>query len=200
MRQGTEMAGPAKAAKESKADKDREPAGQTAVDLGTLPNQLGYVLRRAQVAVIQSYAAAFAEAGLRPAQYSVLTVLECNPGLSPSAVADALAITRTNFVPLFDSLVRRALAERRPVATNRRTQALYLTPAGKALLDQTSKLLSRHEKLFAAKLGGANAGLLLNLLQELVDGLAGNEIAPSDPAAPSRRPRRSRRSRLDGFV
>jgi DNA-binding MarR family transcriptional regulator len=195
------MAGPAKAMRQSTADKDQGPARPAPVDLGTLPSQLGYVLRRAQVAVIQSYAAAFAEAGLRPAQYSVLTVLQHNPGLSPSAVADALAITRTNFVPLFDSLVRRGLAERRPVATNRRSQALFLTPAGKALLDQTSRILSQHEKLFAAKLGSANAGVLVSLLHQLVDGLAGNdEPAPSETPAPSRRPRRSRRSRLDGFV
>ena len=200
MRQGLGMADAGNAKRERKAPQVQDAAPETAVDLGSLPSQLGYVLRRAQVAVLQSYAASFTGMGLRPAQYSVLTVLDRNPGLSPSLVADALAINRTNFVPLFDSLVRQGFAERRPVATSRRTHALYLTASGKALLDKATRLLARHEEQFAAKLGTANLERLTGLLLELTGALAGDEPPSSDPAVQSRRPRRSRRSRLDGFV
>lgn len=147
---------------------------QAAIDLGTLPRQLGYVVRRAQVSVIQSYAGAFAETGLRPAQFAVLTILDLNPGLSPSQVAGVLAISRTNFVPLFDSLVQRGLAERRPIKTNRRAHALYLTAAGKALFDEAGRRVKRQEQLFAAKLGDRNLERLLELLHQLIGALAEN--------------------------
>jgi DNA-binding MarR family transcriptional regulator len=194
------MAEAGQAKRGRKAADAQEPARQADVDLGSLPKQLGYVLRRAQAAVIQTYTAPFAEAGLRPAQYSVMTVLDRNPGLSPSHVADALAINRTNFVPLFDSLVRRGFAERRPVATSRRTHALFLTPAGKAQLEKASRLLLQHEQFFASKLGGGNLDCLVGLLLQLTGALMENETAGADAAAPNRSPRRSRRSRLDGFV
>jgi DNA-binding MarR family transcriptional regulator len=177
----------------------RDAASHAGVDLGALPGQLGYVLRRAQLAVVQSYAGSFAEAGLRPGQYSVLAVLDGNPGLSPSVVADALAINRTNFVPLFDSLVRRGLAERRPAGASRRTHALYLTAAGKALLDHATALMNRHEQVFAAKLGSANLDRLRSMLAMLSDGLMPDVRPVSEPVV-QRSPRRSRRSRLDGFV
>jgi DNA-binding MarR family transcriptional regulator len=194
------MAEAGQAKRGRKAAEVQELDPQAAIDLGSLPNQLGYVLRRAQATVIQTYAAPFAEAGLRPAQYSVLTILDRNPGLSPSHVADALAINRTNFVPLFDSLVRRGFAERRPVATSRRTHALYLTTAGKAQLDKASRLLIQHEQLFASKLGSGNLDCLVGLLLQLTEALVESETAASDAAVQRRSPRRSRRSRLDGFV
>ncbi len=151
-----------------------EPPLEAAIDLGTLPRQLGYVLRRAQAAVIQSYAGAFAEAGPRPAQFAVLTILDRNPGLSPSQVAGVLAINRTNFVPLFDSLVQRGLATRRPVKSNRRAHALYLTAAGKALFDKAARRVNTHEQLFAAKLGDGDLERLLELLHRLTGALADN--------------------------
>ncbi|MEO0034637.1 MAG: hypothetical protein RLZZ501_660 [Pseudomonadota bacterium] len=149
------------------------PAAAGAVDLGPLPRQLGYLLRRAQVGVIHSYAAAFAEGDLRPGQFAVLTVLDRNPGLSPSQVAEALAINRTNFVPLFESLVQRGLAERRANASDRRTQSLYLTPAGQARFEQALAAVERHEQVFADKLGGAGREQLLGLLNQLIERLEG---------------------------
>src|SRR5690348_16351341 len=63
---------------------------KTHVDLGQLPGLIGYVLRRAQLAVFQDFFAAFAPHNIRPAQFSVLTVIDRNPGLTQSQVAGAL--------------------------------------------------------------------------------------------------------------
>src|SRR6267142_2756435 len=53
----------------------------TRFNYGPLENQLGYLLRRAQIAVFRDFFAVFNEFDIRPAEYSVLTVIECNPGL-----------------------------------------------------------------------------------------------------------------------
>ena len=79
------------------------PARSPEVDIGALTCLIGYMLRRAQIAVFQDVFRAFATVGIRPAQFSVLTVIARNPGRTQSQVAAALGIKRTNFVALIDS-------------------------------------------------------------------------------------------------
>ena len=93
------------------------------IDLGPLPELIGYVLRRAQLVVFQDFFNAFAPFEISPAQFSVLIVIERNPGLTQSQVAAALGIKRTNFVGLLDELERRLLAERRQAARDKRSSA-----------------------------------------------------------------------------
>src|SRR6516165_8251255 len=97
------------------------------VDLGMLPELIGFMLRRAQIVVFQEIFPLFSEVDIRPAQFSVLVVIERNPGLTQSQVSAALGIKRTNFVALLDSLEQRGLAERQARAGDRRSHALYLT-------------------------------------------------------------------------
>lgn len=142
-------------------------ARPAAVDLGSLPNLIGYMLRRAQVTVFQDFFRTFAEVGIRPAQYAVLTVIELNPGLKQSEVGAALGIKRTNFVGLLDGLEARGLAERRPVETDRRSYALYLTQAGVALMRELRRLQERHEARFVARIGETGREQLLALLTSI---------------------------------
>ena len=89
------------------------------VDLGTLTQHLGYLMRRAQLWIFQDFIRTLAVLDIRPAQYSVLMVIEHNPGLTQSRASAALGIKRTNFVVLLDGLESRGLAERRPAASDR---------------------------------------------------------------------------------
>ena len=57
------------------------PSAQCA-ELGRLVGHLGYVVRRAQLWIFQDFIRTMAEVDVRPAQYSVLLVIEANPGLS----------------------------------------------------------------------------------------------------------------------
>ena len=110
----------------SKADKEKA-AGGKPVSVGPLACKLGYVLRRAQLAVFDDFIAALAEVELRPAQYAVLVLLAYTPGLKQSDAAVALGIQCANFVALVDGLGRRRLARRCLAPKDRRSYALYLT-------------------------------------------------------------------------
>ena len=139
------------------------------VDFGPLPGLLGYALRRAQIAVFNDFHRCFAELDIRPTQFSVLQMLKFNPGLRQTQVSAALGIKRTNFVPLFDGLQGRGLAERRPVAGDRRAFALYLTDAGIALVDELDRVVQAHEARFARRLGEQGRHQLISLLHRLMD-------------------------------
>ena len=143
---------------------------KTDIDLGPLPELIGYVLRRAQLIVFQDFFAAFAPFDIRPAQFSVLTVIERNPGLTQSQVAAALGIKRTNFVGMLDELEKRGLAERRQAARDKRSYALYLTPDGAALMRKLKPVLKAHESRMVALVGEEGRDRLIALLHDIAGG------------------------------
>jgi DNA-binding MarR family transcriptional regulator len=163
--------------------------GKQTIDLGPLPDLIGYVLRRAQLVTFQDFFAAFAPFDIRPAQFSVLTVIERNPGLTQSQVAEALGIKRTNFVGLLDALEARGLTERRPAARDKRSYALYLTAEGAALMRRLKPVLKAHETRMIAKVGEEGRATLIALLQEIAEGRGSSNGARLKGAKASRAPR-----------
>jgi DNA-binding MarR family transcriptional regulator len=137
------------------------------IDYGPLPAMLGYALRRAQLAVFQDFHRSLADLDVSPADYSVLTVVQRNPGLRQFEVADALAIKRTNFVVLFTGLCERGLARRERVPDDLRSSALHLTPAGEALVSELHARVAAHDAAFVARIGDAQRDTLLDLLGRL---------------------------------
>lgn len=148
-----------------------EPVARTGnpVDLSPLPDRVGYVLRRAQLAVFKDFNRTCAEYDIRPAQYSVLTVIENNPGLKQIEISTALGIKRTNLVALLDLLEQRGLARREPVPSDRRSYALFLTSKGKAFMDRVHSSVARHEDNVNGALGDKGREQLLHLLNRILD-------------------------------
>jgi DNA-binding MarR family transcriptional regulator len=138
------------------------------VSLGLLDNLLGYRLRRAQLSVFQDFLVTMKDFDLRPAQFSVLAIIDANPGLKQSRVSEALGINRANFVALLDELEQRKLARRAPAPGDRRSNALFLTSKGEAFLkDAYRHLVTHHEKRVETILGSADKQQLLGLLEKL---------------------------------
>ena len=143
-------------------------AASNGVQLGYLDGLLGYMLRRAQLAVFQDFIVKMKDFGLRPAQFSVLAIIQANPGLKQSRVSEALGINRANFVALLDELEKRKLARRAPAEGDRRSNALYLTPQGEAFLNDAFRhLQAQHESRLDGVLGMADKQRLLTLLGRL---------------------------------
>lgn len=145
--------------------------GGETVDVGALKRMMGYALKRAQMAVFEDFIRTLSDTGLKPAQYSVLLMLSQSPGLTQSAVAQALGIQRANFVPLISELERRGWAMRAQSATDRRSHALHLTDKGKALLQRVKALQQAHEDRVIATIGAGNADIMFELLARLAKGI-----------------------------
>ncbi len=134
--------------------------------LGVLDDHLGYFLRRIQVWVFQDFLRRLARLDIRPAQYSVLAVIEANPGLSQSDVADFLGIERARLVRMLDRLEKRGLARRKPSPNDRRSHALMLTGEGRKTLRRVKALAAQHEAVLSEKLGAENRRAMIDLLRE----------------------------------
>jgi DNA-binding MarR family transcriptional regulator len=145
----------------------RKAAGDDAEDeigLDVLAGHAGYAVRRFQIWIFQDFIKTLAAVDIRPTQYSVMTVIGANPGLSQMAVAKRLGIERARLVHLLDSLEQRNLVSRSASATDRRSHALHLTARGKAALAQFKRLAAEHERHVAEKIGKANRERLLQIL------------------------------------
>jgi DNA-binding MarR family transcriptional regulator len=136
------------------------------VKLGVLNDHLGYFVRRLQIWVFQDFMRALARVDIRPAQYSVLVVVEANPGLSQSDIAEFLGIERARLVRLLDRLEKRGLTERRASPRDRRSHALYLTRDGLRALKKIKSRAAEHEAQLAAKLGPEKRRMLIDLLRD----------------------------------
>lgn len=150
------------------------------VDLGILGESVGFLLKRAQMAVFADFIETFTAVDLRPAQFSVLVIIGRNPGLKQSQVSAALNIKRTNFVPLLDSLEERGLVARKLAAGDRRSHALHLTAKGSTLLTELHRLWADHERRICEEIGTDGRELLLSLLGRMIT--AGSASASPDDA------------------
>jgi DNA-binding MarR family transcriptional regulator len=128
---------------------------------GALPELLGYRLRLAQQAVFRDFAASVQ--GLSPGRVGLLIFVDANPGVTQSRLAEAAGRDRSTMVGVLDKLEALGLIERRR-GQDRRTNGLWLTRGGRALLARALRAIARHEARIAARLSAAERRQLLDLL------------------------------------
>ena len=159
------MAAHDKGRKEAVDDRTAEGA---ALQLGELSELLGYSLKRAQLRIFDDFLRCVAPLQLTPAQFSVLLLLEKNPGRNQTEIANTLGILRPNFVAMLDGLESRDLCTRMRSTNDRRSHVLMLTDKGRAVLARAKKLVaSKHEARLNELIGPANRAALLSMLTRI---------------------------------
>jgi len=149
-------------------DAEPDPTPGT-VDLAALSQMTGYALRRAQMWLFRDLKARFKAHDISLAQFSVLYVVDINPGLAQARVAEALAIERARLVLMLDRLEERGLLVRSRSKADRRSHALHLTPAGRDLLSTLLDLQAEHEKRITTLLGRDGRADIIRLLAPFQD-------------------------------
>ena len=135
------------------------------LQLGELSELLGYSLKRAQLKVSEDFLRCVSTLQLTPAQFSVLLLMDKNPGRNQTEIANTLGILRPNFVAMLDGLESRDLCTRIRSTNDRRSHILVLTDKGRAVLARAKKLVaSKHEARLNELLGPANRAALLGML------------------------------------
>src|SRR5215813_2301268 len=144
------------------------PHTKAAVQLGILPNLLGYQLRLAQRAIFDDFADAMGELEVSPGLFGILIVIEANPGLKQTELADAAQLDRSSLVPALDKLEARRLVSRRASPQDRRVNGLWLTSEGTALVKQLKQRVAHHEERLARDLSAAERETLARLLRRIL--------------------------------
>jgi len=134
-----------------------------------LKELIGYALRRAQGAVYADLSDALAELELRPVQLTLLLMVEENPGVSQSAVCEAVGVQKTNTVATMGDLERRGFIVRKKSASDARSYQLHLTAKGKRFLQRAGEVHAIHEQRLIDRIGNDGRDQLLRLLGKLTD-------------------------------
>lgn len=131
---------------------------------GLLPELIGYRLRLAQQSVFRDFAASVP--GVSPGRIGMLLLIEANPGVTQSRLAQAVDRDRSTMVGVLDQLEARGLIERKK-GEDRRTNALWLTRPGRSLLVRAKRAIATHERRVASRLSAAERAKLLELLARI---------------------------------
>lgn len=147
-----------------------DPSGplSVALDLGELNELLGYSLKRAQLRIFEDFLRCVAPVKLTPAQFSVLLLLDRNPGRNQTEIAMTLGILRPNFVAMLDALENRGLCTRQRSPNDRRSHVLMLTDKGRTTLAKAKKLVAdKHEARLIDVLGPRQHRAMLEMVAKL---------------------------------
>ena len=144
-----------------------------------------YLIRRLQMISTAIVAEEFEDEDMPVSQWAVLTIIENNPEIDQSRLAEAVAIDRTNTGRLVDQLEAKGLVERRPHDSDRRVWMLRCTPLGhKARKRLRPRALATQEKLLSC-LEPAHRELFIDLMSRVV--MANEEYVR--PGAGRRKPK-----------
>jgi DNA-binding MarR family transcriptional regulator len=137
------------------------------VDTRYLQTLLGYNARRAALTIIEGFLERMAEFGLRPVDFSVMSVIHHNPGVTSRQLCSALNLLPPNLVGLIQSLEARGLISRHPHPTDGRAMGLHPTEQGANLMAQAEQAATELEIEKSARLTAAQRKTLLELLQKI---------------------------------
>jgi len=142
-----------------------------------LHHVLGYQLAQATIATTIVYMNQVGDPfELRPVEYTILSLINENPGGSAAQLAQALAVTAPNITMWIDKLEGRELVQRQRSETDKRAQHLRLTDKGAKLVAEATEHLLKGERDAFAHLSDGERLILVELLHKvaLSRGAAGN--------------------------
>lgn len=129
---------------------------------------IGYQLAQATVASTQVYMARVGTPfELRPVEFTILMLVDENPGVSAKHLAQALAVTPPNITMWMEKLEARGLVERERSTTDRRAQHIRCTASGSALARKAVRLVLDGEQAALTVLSPAERAMLVELLHKV---------------------------------
>ena len=139
----------------------------TKVDARYLQTLLGYNARRVSLRVIERFAVRMAEFDLSPVDFSVLSLIGHNPGITSRQLCGALNLLPPNLVGKISMMEKRQLLTRKQHPDDGRAIGLYLTVSGGQMMQRAEKTAAQLEADVSSKLSAAEAKTLLELLQKV---------------------------------
>jgi DNA-binding MarR family transcriptional regulator len=128
---------------------------------------LGYNTRRAALHIIGAFMQNMAEFDLRPAEFSVLSLIRHNPGITSRQLCAALNILPPNLVVILKQFEKRGLIARKPHPTDGRAIGLSLTDKGDTLVAAAEEVSASSDLSSTQTLTAAERKTLTRLLQKI---------------------------------
>lgn len=132
-----------------------------------LETLMGYNARRAALVIIGEFMTQMAVYDLRTVDFSVLSLITHNPGITSRQLCNTLGIQAPNLVSMITALEKRELIKRLPHPSDRRAMGLHLTETGEQLMRQAEKTATKLEQKATSRLTATERKTLLGLLKKI---------------------------------
>jgi DNA-binding MarR family transcriptional regulator len=129
---------------------------------------LGYQLAQAAITTTAVFARQVGQTfELRPVEFTILTLVHENPGVTAKQLARALALAPPNMTVWIERLEARGLVERERSTTDRRAQHIRTTEAGATLACAALRRIVEGEDQALARLSAGERAMLGELLHKV---------------------------------
>ncbi len=148
----------------------KQPAGSKRrhkLDMARLPENLGFHVRLAHVAIYRDFIQTLGAIDLTPKQCSVLILIGANEGLSQIDIAEAIAMDRSTTMALIKRLERYGLIELSKSVKDGRKQELHLTQKGATTIADANEAIKEHEARLKARLTDEEVEVLYKALPKI---------------------------------
>ena len=130
---------------------------------------LPYLLNRAAELVSREFQPYYKERyGMLRTEWRVLFHLGRQGELTAKQICEQAALHKTKVSRAVTALEAKRLLERRPVETDRRSEALRLTKSGRAAFADLSQRAAHFDRTIETELGGAETAALKTMLLKLI--------------------------------
>lgn len=136
------------------------------IDYDILDELVGYAVRRAQLSIYEDFALSLASEDLTPQRFSSLVIIENNPGISQTRLAEVMGIARSGVVSIIDRFEESGFVERKE-SGDRRSYNLHLTREGQKQLKKYKKAVREHDDRIAGSLSAEEKQQLIGLLRKI---------------------------------
>jgi DNA-binding MarR family transcriptional regulator len=137
------------------------------VDTAYLEGLIGYNARRAALSVIEVFLERMKVYELRPVDFSVLSLITHNPGITSRQLCATLGILPPNLVGMVSALEKRELITRQPHPRDGRAMGLHLTAVGNKLMRDAEQTAAELEAEVGSRLSAAETRTLIRLLKKV---------------------------------
>ena len=137
------------------------------VDTGLLDSLIGYNARRAALAVIDVFMQRMKGYDLRPVDFSVLSLIMHNPGITSRQLCTTLGVLPPNLVGMINALEKRNLIVRKPHPHDGRAVGLHVTATGQKLMRDAERTAIELEAEATSQLSASEVKTLIRLLKKI---------------------------------
>ena len=128
----------------------------------------GHLIRRLQQISLALFMEETKEFDITPVQYSATLAIDAHPGIDQTALCNIIAIDRSTVTEVVTRLERKKIIRRTLGTKDRRTKLLYITPAGRKLINDIESAVQTTQKRILEPLTPSERTALMRMLKKLV--------------------------------
>lgn len=148
-----------------KADGAKSAASEPAeLTMNGLDDLIGTKIRYAYLMMRRSFSQRLGPLGLTQTQCATMWMLEANPGVSQTELADILDVDRITMIGVIENLSKNGLISRTRSTTDGRRRNLTLSEKGKELFAEAKKQILEHDYEFANRISSGEVAILKEIL------------------------------------